>query len=177
MGVRWRAYVPAGRQVRSEAPPWPSFVLYFVLMGELGIQHGLWDPVPLQLRHRNSKMSLDLIRPFRIGCLLFLQPHSAVVLQRISFRIVVVTLFKSFWYCNFFLGTASGTAIRWQWNVRPEFLIYYRHLDRSYSSVLNYSLVDFFISDLTTCLIQNFVQNITFSIVICFINTNSSKVA
>ena len=78
---------------------------------------------------------------------------------------------------QFFLGTASGTAIRWQWNVRPELLIYYRHLDISYSSVLNYSLFDFFISDLTTCLIQNFVQNITFSIVICFINTNSSKVA
>ena len=89
MGVRWRAYVPAGRQVRSEAPPWPSFVLYFVLMGEVGIQHGLWDPVPLQLRHRNSKMSLVLQYPMQYcsssavicGCHPFLQPHSAVVFR------------------------------------------------------------------------------------------------
>ena len=97
MGVRWRAYVPAGRQVRSEAPPWPSFVLYFVLMGELGIQHGLWDPVPLQLRHRNSKMSLVLQYPMQYCS------SSAVICGCHIVQVLLVLQFffgNSFWYCN-----------------------------------------------------------------------------
>ena len=43
-------------------------------------------------------------------------------------------------------------------------------------SVPNYRSFDFCTLSLTTRLIQKFVQNITSSVVVCFINTNSSLV-
>ena len=62
-------------------------------------------------------------------------------------------------------------AATWQRAIGNLFLPQY-----STSSILNYGSLNFFTLNLTARLIQKFMQNITYFVVTCFINTSSSRI-